>query len=119
MNINSNYTNKNNKTFFKSNNETKIKEYQYSGEYDSISKSLKLASDKIGWFDAQRTYIVNKDGSGTLITNWGSKKYPKESFSEVLDLAKKMLNKNSRMFSDEEIETLIKLFEEKKSILDN
>ncbi len=114
MNIeNLKQTNISNNTSSKNiNKEENTPEYKYHGELDPNSGALILSSDKVGWFDAQRTFFINKDGSGRYLTAWGYRDYPKNTFDDVIKNAKNMLeNKNSKTFSDSEIEQLIKQFE--------
>lgn len=122
MNVNNKYGNEIKNVFLKTKTEAtqneQTQKYKYSGEYDSISKSLKLTVDEAGWLDAQKTYIVNKDGSGLYITSWGHKKYPPETFSDVLKYSEEMLEKNSRILTDENTKTLIKCISEKMSQID-
>ena len=68
-----------------------------------------LSSDEIGWLDAKKIYYINKDGSGRMLTAWGSKNYPKNTFDEVIKTAKDTIkNADSKSFSDSDIEKLIK-----------
>ena len=45
---------------------------------------IKLTGDRIGYFDSERTYYINKDGSGLLVTPWGKKEYKKGTISNVI-----------------------------------
>ncbi len=92
--------------------EKQMQEYKYHGELDPNSGALILSSDRTGWFDAQRTFYINKDGSGRYLTAWGSRDYPKNTFDDVIKNAKNILeNKASKTFADSDIEQLIKQFE--------
>ncbi len=88
------------------------KEYEYHGEIDPHSGALILSSNRIGWFDAQKTYYINKDGSGRMLTAWGSRNYPKNTFDEVIKRAQDTIkNADSKLFSDSDVEELIKQIE--------
>ncbi len=88
------------------------KKYELHGEIDPHSGALILSSEEIGWLDAKKIYYINKDGSGKILTAWGSRNYPKYTFNEVIKIAKDTIrNTDSKLFSDSDIEKLIKQIE--------
>lgn len=78
-------------------------------EYSSIDKTLILITDKKGWFDAWRKYYINKDGSGTKVTGFGAKQFPKSTFDDVNKLTEELFKNNGcYMINDEDALTLLK-----------
>ena len=82
--------------------EKNTNQYKYDGEIDNISGTVILKSDKVGWFDAQKIYYINKDGSGRELTAWTAKNFPKSTFSFLNDDINEIKIMNGNKFISEE-----------------
>ncbi len=73
--------------------------FQCIASYNSQDGSLIVKSNNTRMYDAMRAYFINKDGSGIKTTNWGSRKYPKNTFDEALKTAQEITSKNGFQIS--------------------
>ena len=99
-----------NKSNFKQEKAGTLKEMflSYGAEYNSQDNSLILKYANGAMHDSRQTIYINKDGSGRLLADRGTKTYKKGTFENTIKLAKEIANKKGARYSNEDSQTIYK-----------